>query len=133
LRRPATSRRHGHYKSCLGKVRFDFAERNFVVALADDRLSIDDEWCRFVAKIWENCEHPPARFVPFQLSENAWPLDVRLKDVSFAGAHLQSEGDARNAFVVRDPLLSGEEQEELFEAVDPSRMVELVLQGLNRS
>jgi SLOG cluster2/TIR domain len=84
-----------------GKVRFDFAERNFVVALADDRLSIDDEWCRFVAEIWENCQHPPARFVPFQLSENAWPLDVRLKDVSFARAHLQSEGDARNAFVVR--------------------------------
>ena len=43
----------------------------------------------------------PARFVPFQLSENAWPLDVRLKEVAFAKAHLQSEGDARNAFVVR--------------------------------
>ena len=51
--------------------------------------------------VWENCQHPSARFVPFQLSENAWPLDARLKEVSFAKAHLQTEGDARNAFVVR--------------------------------
>jgi hypothetical protein len=32
-----------------------------------------------------------------------------------------------------NPLLSDEEQEELFETVDPNRMVELVLKGLNRS
>ena len=32
-----------------------------------------------------------------------------------------------------NPLLSDEEQKELFETVDPGRMVELVLRGLNRS
>ena len=84
-----------------GKVPFSFAERNFVVVLADDQLSIDDEWCRFAADIWEHCQEPTARFVPFQLSENAWPLDVRLREVSFAKGHLQTEGNARNAFVVR--------------------------------
>src|SRR5262249_39034090 len=68
---------------------------------ADDRLSIDDEWCRFVADVWENCSDSSARFVAFQLSENAWPLDPRLKGLNFPKAHLQAEGAARNAFVVR--------------------------------
>src|SRR6478736_1821109 len=83
------------------KIRLDFAERNFVAILADDRLSIDDEWCRFTAEVWENCSDPSARFVAFQLSENAWPLDPRLKGLNFPKAHLQAEGAARNAFVVR--------------------------------
>ena len=84
-----------------GTTSFHFAERNFVVVLADDRLSIDDEWSRFAADIWENCQQSPVRFVPFQLSENAWPLDARLGEVAFAKAYLQSEGDARNTFIVR--------------------------------
>ena len=82
-------------------LRLDFAERNFVAVLADDRLIIDDEWCRFAAEVWEKCSDSSARFVPLQLSENAWPLDPRLEQVSFAKAHLQAAGDARNAFVVR--------------------------------
>jgi hypothetical protein len=82
-------------------LRFDFAERNFVAILADDRLSIDDEWCRFAADVWEKCSGSSARFVSLQLSEYAWPLDPRLNGVSFAKAHLQAAGDARNAFVVR--------------------------------
>jgi SLOG cluster2/TIR domain len=83
------------------KIRLDFAERNFVAILADDRLSIDDEWCRFAANVWENCSDSSARFAGVQLSENAWPLDPRLQGTSFAKAYLHAEGDARNAFVVR--------------------------------
>jgi hypothetical protein len=81
--------------------RLDFAERNFVVVLADDRLSIDDAWCRFAADLWQSCLGSPTRFVPIQLSENAWPLNERLKGVSFAKAFLQPAGGAREAFVVR--------------------------------
>jgi hypothetical protein len=84
------------------RLRFDFAERNFIVLLADDRLSIDEAWCGFCAEAWASCQDNAfARCVPFQLSENAWPLDTRLKEVSFAKAHLQAAGEARNAFVVR--------------------------------
>ena len=83
------------------KLRLDFAERNFVSILADDRLNIDHEWRRFAADVWENCSDSSSRFVGFQLSEYAWPLDPRLKGTSFAKAYLQAEGDARKAFVVR--------------------------------
>ena len=81
--------------------RLNFAERNFIVLLADDRFSIADEWCRFAADLWEKCREPSARFVPMQLSTNAWPLDERLRGVSFAHADLQPEGQPRDAFVVR--------------------------------
>ena len=84
------------------RLRFDFAERNFVVVLADDRLSIDKAWCAFCAEAWTSCQdNALARCVPLQLSENAWPLDDRLKEVSFAKACLQGSEEARSAFVVR--------------------------------
>ena len=84
------------------RLRFDLAERNFIVVLADDRLSIDETWCGFCAEAWASChDNEFARCVPFQLSENAWPLDTRLKEVSFAKAYLQAEGQPRHAFVVR--------------------------------
>lgn len=82
-------------------LRFDFSARNFVVMLADDRLSIDDAWCGFCAEMWASCQGASARCVPLQLTENAWPLDPRLREVGFAKAYLHPEGDARNAFVVR--------------------------------
>ena len=93
--------------ACVGctppaRLRFDFAERNFVVLLADDRLSIDEAWCGFCAEAWASCQNNAfARCVPFQLTENAWPLDARLKEVSFAKAFLRAAGEPRNAFVVR--------------------------------
>lgn len=77
------------------RLRFDFAKRNFVVLLADDRLSIDEAWCGFCAEAWESCQNSNGRCVPFQLTENAWPLDARLKEVSFAKAFLQAVGEAR--------------------------------------
>src|SRR5262245_2311576 len=84
------------------RLRFDFAERNFVVLLADDPLSIDEAWCGFCAEAWISCQNDAlSRCVPFQLTENAWPLDDRLKEVSFAKAYLQDAAEARSAFVVR--------------------------------
>lgn len=79
----------------------DLAAHSFVVPLADDRLSIDEAWCGLVADVWERCQTPRHRCVPVQLSVNAWPLDDRLKGVSFAKAYLAPEGEARDAFVVR--------------------------------
>lgn len=71
--------------------RFGHAERDAVVVLADDHLTVSHEWCRFVADVAEACEEPGARFLPFQLSEHAWPLDPRLNHRSFAPAHRQLE------------------------------------------
>lgn len=83
------------------KHRFDFAERNLVVMLADDSLTVDEAWCRFAGQIGTACQHPTARFVPFQLSENAWPLDEQLRELSFVKAHRQAAGETRDAFVIR--------------------------------
>ena len=84
-----------------GRLRLDFAERNFLVVLADDHLSIDEAWCRFVADAWTNAQPPGARFLPIQLSEHAWPLDPRLGGVAFAKAYLEPAEGARRTFVVR--------------------------------
>lgn len=83
------------------KLRFDFAERNFIVVLADDKLTISPEWCQFVGDIWQTLPAQEARFVPIQLTENAWPLDDRLSSLNFAKAYLQPIEDHRNAFVIR--------------------------------
>jgi hypothetical protein len=62
----------------------DQAERSFVAVLVDDALHVDDAWCRFVADTWIACEASERhRCVPFQLSRHAWPLDERLRQVSF--------------------------------------------------
>jgi hypothetical protein len=81
--------------------RHGFAERDFVVILADDHLTIDPAWCGFVGDLWDKCQPPSSRFLPIQLSDSAWPLDPRLNEVNFARAAAQSEGDGRNEFVVR--------------------------------
>jgi hypothetical protein len=83
------------------KLRFDFAERNFIVVLADDKLTISPDWRQFVGDIWQTLPMPQARFVPIQLTENAWPLDDRLSSLSFAKAYLQPVEDLRDAFVIR--------------------------------
>jgi hypothetical protein len=78
----------------------DAAALSFVVALADDDLAVDDDWCRFVADIWLACQTSPHRCVPMQLSANAWPLDDRLHGVNFGRAFAQPEGE-RNAWTAR--------------------------------
>lgn len=77
------------------------AQRSFVVPLADNQLSIDDDWCRFVADTWQSCQGTSHSCMPIQLTNSAWPLDNRLKGVSFTRAHLQADESCRRAFVVR--------------------------------
>ena len=79
------------------------AERSVVVILADDNMAIDSAWCTMVANTWEGCATSAHRCVPFQLTDNAWPLDTRLRGVNFGRAHVYSpeELNRRNAFVVR--------------------------------
>jgi hypothetical protein len=86
------------------RLRLDIAEHSFVVPLADDELLIDDDWCRFVADVWEACntsESGKDRCVPMQVSKNAWPLDDRLQEVNFGRAYAFSNIDERNRWVTR--------------------------------
>ncbi len=78
----------------------DQAERSFLVPLADDELNASDEWCTFVADLWEQCQASAHRCVPMQLSEYAWPLDDRLNGVSFVRA-FAVPAPMRNDVIVR--------------------------------
>jgi hypothetical protein len=80
---------------------FGLARKNFVVVLADDHMVPDDDWCRYVADVWEGCVGSDLRCVPFQLSKNAWPLDERLRAVSFSRAYSLPSAAHRLAFVTR--------------------------------
>ena len=81
--------------------RLDQAQQIVVVPLADDHLLLDEDWSRFVADVWEDCQQKQMRFVPVQLSENAWPLDDRLRPVNFLRAFAEKDEPRRNALVVR--------------------------------
>ncbi len=85
----------------LAEPRLDLAEHSFVIPLADDVMVIDPECCRLVAETWVKCQGSAHRCVPLQLSENAWPLDDRLREVNFGRAYLSGEGTDRNAWVAR--------------------------------
>jgi hypothetical protein len=68
----------------------DEAERSVVVVLADDNMAIEEDvpagrqnWNAFVGDLWEKCEKSKHRFIPFQCSERAWPLDPRLSETRF--------------------------------------------------
>ena len=84
--------------------RLDIAEHSFVVPLADNTLLLDPDWSRFVADVWEACstsENGRHRCVPIQLSEEAWPLDDRLREVNFARAFAHPRGENRDRWIVR--------------------------------
>lgn len=84
--------------------RLEIAEHSFVVPLADDELYVDEDWCRYVADLWEACsasENGKHRCVPMQLSKNAWPLDDRLCEVNFGRAFAVPDGVERNDWVTR--------------------------------
>lgn len=66
----------------------DDAELSFVVVLADTDINADDDWCEFVADVWEACVGTRHRCVPFQITEDAWPLSPeRLGEVNFPRAY----------------------------------------------
>ncbi len=78
----------------VGSHYFGQAERVFVLVLADDFLNAEYEkvlpsrrqdWGPWISDLFEACSQSPnRRFVPFQLSSSAWPLDKKLERVSFA-------------------------------------------------
>src|SRR5207248_2290028 len=85
----------------------DEAEHSVAVVLADDHMVVEQavpagrqSWPDFVADLDEQCAGGRHRFVPFQLSDAAWPLHPRFKAINFARAVLQKPED-RSAWVQR--------------------------------
>ena len=87
-----------------GSLKLDMAQHSFVVPLVEDELCVDDDWCGFVADVWEACntsETGRHRCVPMQLTKDAWPLDDRLREVNFGRAFAFGDEASRNAWVSR--------------------------------
>lgn len=88
--------------------RLDEADRNVVVLLADDRMALEPSslpagrqgWPAFAGDLGQRCSAAGCRFVPFQLSEHAWPIDARLGSTSFLRSFGQPE-HARTAWTAR--------------------------------
>lgn len=84
----------GTYLPPVGSHYFDRAEQVFVLVLADDYLNAEydrvlpperQDWGPWIGELFEACsQNPNHRFVPFQLSQSAWPLDPKLNGVNFA-------------------------------------------------
>jgi hypothetical protein len=84
-------------------VLLDIAAHSFVVPLADNEMFLDDHWCQFVGNIWEECEKSSGkhRFVPIQMDKESWPLDDRLRGVSFAKAFKHATGKKQSDWIMR--------------------------------
>jgi hypothetical protein len=85
----------------------DEAEHSVVIVLADDKMVVEEDipagripWPTFVADLAEKCADGRHRFLPVQLSANAWPLDARLETTNFAPAH-KEKSEERAAWVER--------------------------------
>jgi hypothetical protein len=78
------------------------AKKNLVVVLADNYLVVDGSWASYAGAVWRKCAvAPDTRFVPVQLTPKAWPIDDRLREVSFARAYGFTSEDAQRDFVTR--------------------------------
>ena len=90
-----------------GSLGLEDARRSFVVPLADAMLNVDEDWCRFVADVWEACSSPGSRHrcIPVQMDESAWPLDERLREVNFVRGFGKADRVERDAYVVRRLLI----------------------------
>jgi len=88
--------------------RLDDAVRNIVVVLADDHMLLDPPslpagrttWPDFIGGLWEGCDAPGCRFIPFQLSEYAFPVDSRLEGTAFLRTYAQAN-NVRSAWTSR--------------------------------
>jgi hypothetical protein len=86
----------------------DEAENSVVVLLADDEMVIEPTtpsagrrtWAALAVDLWGQCEGSKHRFLPFQLSEAAWPLDPALAGTNFSRGFGQPES-RRTAWCVR--------------------------------
>ena len=79
---------------------FGTAERNAVALLADDDLVLDEAWRNYAAGLWRRCRQEGGQFLPFQLSESAYPVHADLAGHNFARAWRETGGE-RERFVVR--------------------------------
>jgi len=95
-------------------VDFTAADRTFILVLADDYIKVRHEgkvphgrqdWGEWVADVYGACEAKPLyRCIPFQMTENAWPLHERLEEVNFPRAWAVDE-DERNDWVINRVIL----------------------------
>lgn len=85
------------------------ADRVLVVLLADDHLAAAARkttksgitWGEYATRLRSVTEDSGHRFVPVQLTENAWPIDKRLDDTNFLRAWAIDGVEERHKFIAR--------------------------------
>jgi len=85
------------------------ADRVLVVLLADDHLAAAARrptksgmtWGEYATELRSLTEAGGHRFMPVQLTENAWPVDTRLSDTNFLRAWAIDSDEARHKFIAR--------------------------------
>lgn len=85
------------------------ADRVLVVLLADDHLATTARkptksgttWGEYATKLRSLTEAAGHRFMPVQLTENAWPVDARLSDTNFLRAWSIDGLEERHKFIAR--------------------------------
>jgi hypothetical protein len=85
------------------------AERVVVVLLSDDHLAANARtptksgmtWGEYGVRLRDLCHASGHRFIPVQLTESGFPLDVRLSDTSFLRAWAVEDLEQRRKFIAR--------------------------------
>lgn len=85
------------------------ADRVLVVLLADDHLAVAARkqtrsgmtWGEYATKLRGLTEAAGHRFMPVQLTENAWPIDKRIEDTNFLRAWAIDGVEERHRFIAR--------------------------------
>ncbi len=85
------------------------ADRVMVVLLSDDHLAANARtptkcgrtWGDYAVQIRDLCDASGHRFMPVQLTESGWPLDVRLGDTNFLRAWAVDDPEQRRKFIAR--------------------------------
>jgi len=85
------------------------ADRVLVVLLADDHLATaarkptksGTTWGEYATKLRSLTEAAGHRFMPVQLTEDAWPVDTRLSDTNFLRAWAINGVDERHKLIAR--------------------------------
>jgi len=85
------------------------AERVMVVLLADDHLAAHARrptrsgmtWGDYAVRLRELCDASGHRFMPVQLTQDGWPLDLRFGDTNFLRAWAVDDLEQRRRFIAR--------------------------------
>ena len=84
------------------------------MAIDEDVPAGRQNWSAFAGDLWEKCQRSRHRFLPFQCSEHAWPLDPRLSETRFYRAWARPgaapEQTARTVIVDLCRYLEGEQR-----------------------